>query len=292
MMSAFDRPSDTQQISMHVSEATTGVDECRPLLSICIPTYNRCDQVVLLVESLLRLDGPFEVCVHIDGSTDGTARALAKIAGQRLRVRVGSNQGRAGALLAACQAARGRFIMIFDDDDELYPAGLRTVLADCSAEISPHTVGFIYHLEGEQHAIIGSDFPTERTNFLKLRADHRVTGDKKEVVLADRLMSVAFNPHGRFRRVPTSLLWSRLSLDFDVICRNVVIGRKAYLADGMTANISSIKKRNAYPLVLLYCTHLKGFVRGRYRSIRFFARALVRAAVYSGLAVLGLFMRQ
>lgn len=244
-----------------------------PLLSICIPTYNRADRVVALARRFLSVAGPFEVCVHVDGSTDGTWEDLTALTDARLRLTVGPNRGRAAALVAACRAARGRFVMIFDDDDDIYPAGLELVLEDCGALTAGDALGYIYHMQGEDGQRIGDAFPRERTNFLALRADDRVRGDKKEVVQAEALKQALYEGDGRYRRVPTSLLWARLALRGDVLCRNTVIGRKVYLADGMTANASRNKRQNAFPLFLLYAVHAQGFIQGRYRSLRFLARA-------------------
>ena len=52
-----------------------------PSFSIVIPTFQRRTVVCDAVRALARLKyaGPFEVIVVIDGSTDGTAAALAQL---------------------------------------------------------------------------------------------------------------------------------------------------------------------------------------------------------------------
>jgi glycosyltransferase involved in cell wall biosynthesis len=256
------------------------------LLSICIPTFNRRERVAPLVRDLLSAPGAFEVCVHVDGSIDGTVEELATIVDARLVVSSSVNRGRASALVGACRQARGRFIMIFDDDDTLSHEGLQAVLADCARLLPAETIGYIYHLAGETGDRIGDSFPTDRSNFLALRADHRIRGDKKEVVLAEALKAALYDGRGRFRRVPTSLMWSRLGMRHDVICRNSVIGRKVYLANGMTGNIAKLKSRDAYPMALLYATHIAAFVRGRYSSPRYFTKAVAGLALHGTRAAL------
>ncbi len=257
----------------------------QPLLSICMPTYDRCDMVVNLVQELLKCEGDFEICVHVDGSLDGTYEALQKIVDARLRITWSPNRGRGEAMLAAMRASRGNYLMIMDDDDELFGNGLTQVLVDCGAPPPRGCIGYVYHLSDEAGRQIGQDFPVERTNFLSLRADHRVRGDKKEVVLANVANAVAFDGHGKYRRIPTSLIWSRLSLSYDVICRNVVIGKKVYLKEGMTSNIKKLKSSNAYPMYLVHRTHCQAFLRRRYFNIRHFGRSVVAMAVYGMLAL-------
>lgn len=258
------------------------------ILSICIPTFNRRERVVALVHGLLSMPGSSEICVHVDGSTDGTMQELATISNARLAVSGGPNRGRANALLSACRQARGRFILIFDDDDTISHEGLKAALDDCARPLPEGVIGYIYHLVGEHGDRIGDPFPmTARSNFLALRADHGVRGDKKELVLADALKAALYEGSMRVRRVPTSLIWSRLAMRYDVICRDVAIGRKIYLTDGMTDNIAKLKARDAYPMVLLYATHVNAFFHGRYRSFRFFGKAIAGLVIYGARAAFG-----
>lgn len=256
------------------------------LLSICIPTFNRRALVTALARRLLACPGDFEVRVHIDGSSDGTADALAAIADPRLVVTAARNRGRARALAAAVGSARGRFVMLFDDDDALSADGLAAVLEDCADAPPPGVIGYIYHLADERGARLGSEFPVERSNLLALRLDHRVAGDKKEVVRTDLLKrAMARAPRGA-RRVPTSLYWSLLALDGDVLCRNAIIGEKTYLAGGMSHGIAALKAGNARPMAALYRAQLKAFAARRFRSPLAAARALAGLAWYGAAAAL------
>jgi glycosyltransferase involved in cell wall biosynthesis len=263
-----------------------------PLLSICVPTYNRRDRMLALAHAVLSEPGEFELCVHDDGSSDGTLEALRAIGDPRLKLSHGPNRGPASAFLAALRLARGRFAMLANDDDTLYPEGLRTVLSDCAQPLPPDIAGFIYHLDDEAGRRLGSAFAVPRSNFLALRADKRVLGDKKEVVLAEVLRGVCFDPEAGFRRAPISLNWSRISLTMDVICREVSIGRKFYLADGLTARMRWMKLANALPMFLLYRAHLAGYLRRRYRSPRYAGKAVLGTVVYGVLALAQGFLRR
>lgn len=250
-----------------------------PLLSICLATYNRRDLVVALVRELLGFEGDFEICVHVDGSSDGSAESLKKLNYDQLRISYGSNVGRAGALMTACESAHGRFIMLLDDDDSLSAEGLSAVLSDCAKPLPDGVVGYIYHLDNGAGRL-GSDFPVNRTNFLALRGDHLVKGDKKEVVLATAFREVAYPATTPHRRIPTSLIWSRLALKYDVFCRNIKIGYKNYLSDGMTAKINKTKRKNPLPMMELYKVHLEGFKRRRFLNWRYALRSFLGFVYY------------
>ena len=90
-----------------------------PSFSIVIPTYQRRDLVCEAVRALARLEysGAREVIVVVDGSTDGTAAALAAIVCPfPLRVVEQSNGG-AGRARNAGAGEAGHDIILFLDDD-------------------------------------------------------------------------------------------------------------------------------------------------------------------------------
>lgn len=254
-------------------------------LSICIPTYNRGEKISKMVESMLSVKGAFQICVHDDGSEDNTFALLSNLSEPRLQLSHGKNGGRGQALQKAIHNAEGRFVMVFDDDDFLYTDGLKAVLENCASSLPETCAGWIYQLEDDDGFQVGSDFPFDRSNFLALRADYGVTGDKKEVVLRSVLMDVLKVP-GQPRRIPTSLYWTRIALTHDVICQDRVIGKKAYLKDGMSDRIKFLKSSNPHPLFLLAHTRIHAFLLRRYRSPKYLARSFAAYLVYGARSLL------
>lgn len=243
-------------------------------LSICIPTYNRRDLILPLVKSILEIEGGFEVCVHDDGSTDDTFEALSSIADNRLRLTSGPNSGRAHAIQKAVASSNGKFCMLFDDDDILFPSGLKMILSDCSEKLEKDCAGYIYHMSKDDGSVLGDCFPLSRVNLIKLRADYGISGDKKEVVLSDCLKSV-MDVGGVYRRVPTSLYWARLSDKYDFMCVNSIVGQKDYLTGGMSSRIGRLKSSNRNPMILLHLEKIKLYVSGRYSSTSYFLKSVL-----------------
>lgn len=235
-----------------------------------------------LVEQCLRVDG-IELCVCVDGSTDGTRETLEILQRRskgRLQFVVTSNQGRAAALLKAIALASAEFVMIFDDDDSIDAAGLQEALIHAEAA-GPSLCGVICHLRDENGKRLGGDFREETSNFLKLRADEAVWGDKKEIVRRRMLLKSLYARRHNERRVPTSTIWAKLALSYDVACLNIDIGTKRYEAGGYTSRIASLKRKNPGPMMRLHCLRLSGFFRGRYRSPVYAARSLAGAIWYA-----------
>lgn len=256
-----------------------------PFLSICIPTYNRRTRVVQLVRSLLSTSEAIEIIVHVDGSIDGTFEALSVIQDSRLLIKYGKNQGKTSALLNAIHSSTGKFIMSFDDDDSFLIEKMPLIISQISGELPEGFGGFIYHCIDENGKLVGTPFPKLYSNFLKLRADDGVLGDKKEIVLASLLKKIAYDPKGKYWRAPPSLSWARIALTHDAICINESIAIKRYLQDGLTSNIRSIKLQNAYPMMLLHITRVKGFFLKRYSSGGFFFRSILGITFYGWMSM-------
>lgn len=107
-----------------------------PLLSVCIPTYNRAaclEQLLACLQDIVARHGDdvLHVCVSDNHSSDGTA---AVIASWRERfafdaVTQAANIGATRNIAAVVGLARGRWILLVGDDDLVEPAGLESLLA-------------------------------------------------------------------------------------------------------------------------------------------------------------------
>lgn len=92
--------------------------------SVVIPTYERRDVVVRTVAALAEQSyEDFEVVVVVDGSTDGTARALRDLVTPfPLTVLEQANSGAGAARNAGAAAASGEILLFLDDDMEAEPS--------------------------------------------------------------------------------------------------------------------------------------------------------------------------
>jgi abequosyltransferase len=95
-----------------------------PLLTIIVPTYNRCDAVAVLLRVLQRevvgLDAQVEIIVGDNASTDRTPEVTAEFRRRRpatLVLRHASNVGPDGNFLQCLAQATGRHFWIIGDDD-------------------------------------------------------------------------------------------------------------------------------------------------------------------------------
>ena len=105
-----------------------------PRVSVIIPTYNRAAAVQEAVASVLaQTCRDFELLVVDDGSTDGTAAALARCGGEIRVLRSPRRQGVSAARNAGIAAARGEWLAFLDSDDLWLPEKLARQMAFMSA---------------------------------------------------------------------------------------------------------------------------------------------------------------
>jgi len=111
-------------------------------LSIAIPTYNRRESVVSLVEAIkCQLLPEDELIVVDDGSSDGTAAALEAVPQVKL-VRHAKNQGMVRTWNNCLESATREWICLIHDDDALGTHALESIRRACAIINEP---GLIEH---------------------------------------------------------------------------------------------------------------------------------------------------
>ena len=112
-----------QPIVQTQARATTAA---LPLISVCIPTYNRSAYIADCVKSVLdQADGRLEVLVIDDGSTDDTEAIVRGLGRPEIRyIRKPHTNGSDTRNVAVAEAA-GEFILWVDSDDLLMPGAVK-----------------------------------------------------------------------------------------------------------------------------------------------------------------------
>lgn len=114
---------------MPISPSSTAA---APRVSVIMPVYNGETYLAEAIDSVLSQTFPdFELLIHDDGSTDGTAAILRDFASRdgRIRVSSGENLGVGGAPNRMIRDARGDYIARLDADDICLPDRLARQVA-------------------------------------------------------------------------------------------------------------------------------------------------------------------
>jgi glycosyltransferase involved in cell wall biosynthesis len=116
-------------MSTSARTATPTLSESQPLVSVIIPTHNRCGWLSQAIESVLNQTYVrFELIVVDDGSTDGTPDLL-KGYGRSIRLIHQANGGVSRARNTGIRKARGALIALLDSDDSWLPEKLEHQVA-------------------------------------------------------------------------------------------------------------------------------------------------------------------
>ncbi len=90
-----------------------------PSISVVVPIYNQAALLPVTLPGVLGQDHPAEIILVDDGSTDGSAAIIERLAAGRADVRLirhGENRGRAAARNTGVVAATGEVVLFFDGD--------------------------------------------------------------------------------------------------------------------------------------------------------------------------------
>ena len=99
--------------------------------SVIIPAYNGAATLAAAIESILRQTrAPDEIIVCDDCSTDATAEVAARYGGRVECIRRQTNGGLSANRNTAVRAARGDWLLVLDQDDELLPHALEELADD------------------------------------------------------------------------------------------------------------------------------------------------------------------
>jgi len=94
--------------------------EAEPLVSIILPTYNRCHTIPRAINSVLNQTYTnWELIIVDDGSTDGTKNLLRElIHDKRIKYHYKKNKGPSSARNFGVSISKGTYICFLDSDDE------------------------------------------------------------------------------------------------------------------------------------------------------------------------------
>ena len=100
------------------------------IMSFCIPTFNRAEQLLELVNSFLSIDREdFDIVITDNCSTDDTQKRLSKIDDVRLKILI--NKEPLPALNNMIQAifnGDGKYIFYCNDREIIYPEKIRALI--------------------------------------------------------------------------------------------------------------------------------------------------------------------
>ena len=119
------------------------VNQLEPVVSVCIANYNGQGVVEACICSVLAQDVPWpvEILVHDDASTDNSPALIKSLFPQIHLLCSEQNVGFCVANNRMVAAARGKFILLLNNDAELFPDALRVLYQAAAADNRPLILG-------------------------------------------------------------------------------------------------------------------------------------------------------
>lgn len=238
----------------------------KPVLSLIMPTFNRQLECELRLKEFFTLNSHLvELVVIIDGSKYRFDHSLLGTLEGESRIIIKNyeeNRGRGPCLVDGIGICSGVYVSFWDDDDELYTTGLEELVIILYDFLKKET-GFSVIMDSRLSCIEGTKQPRCYENFYQCVMAEQSMSELKQVVprryLDEACKLVALDEP----RVPTSLFLHFCSLKkLAVIHHPILVGRKIYREDGMSASIAALVRASpenqlrCYIMEMALCRHL------------------------------------
>lgn len=115
----------------------------RPVCTICIANYNGIGVIEECLNSIMQQDCDFqiEVIVHDDASTDGSVEFIQKQFPEVVLISSENNVGFCVSNNRMVEKARGKYLLIINNDAALYPDALRYLYEKAESVLRPAILG-------------------------------------------------------------------------------------------------------------------------------------------------------
>jgi GT2 family glycosyltransferase len=114
-----------------------------PLVSVCVANYNGMTVLDDCLQSVLQQEGdiPLEILVHDDASIDGSVAYIRDRYPSARLIESKTNVGFCVANNRMVAEAKGKYLLLLNNDAALYPDALKTLLAEASRLDQPAILG-------------------------------------------------------------------------------------------------------------------------------------------------------
>jgi glycosyltransferase involved in cell wall biosynthesis len=223
------------------------VNDNRPKVSVCIPTYNRPDYLRQSIESVLaQTFSDYELIISDNASGDPTTAVISSFKDRRIiHIRKEKNIGPIDNFNSCLAAAKGKYITIFHDDDHMLPDNLALKVEALDRNERAGMVHSNFHIIDEKGSITqrsahfygSQDFLETGTSFLRQSFLGYNPVNPPSVVIRKE----CFDRLGGFSKkvnfTTDCEYWMRISMHYDIIyLAKPLIEYRMFHADGWTSS--------------------------------------------------------
>lgn len=220
-------------------------------LCIFTPTYNRAHTLEALFESLKRQNSrQFYWLIVDDGSTDDTEALVRRFmtdAPFRIEYSKQPNGGKQRAYNLGVELCTSELFLCVDSDDLLAPGAVDTILDSwVSYQDDPTVAGLIGMCGSDAETPLGNGMPPgiTRTTYWDLYYKHGHKGDTAPLHRTEILKRYPFWVADGEKFMAEPYVYHQIDQHYSLGVIDRVLIVREYLADGYTANVRAITKKN------------------------------------------------
>lgn len=218
------------------------------LVTIVTPAYNRAHTLPCLFRSLQQQTCfDFEWLIVDDGSTDDTRTLCETFHDPHFNTTYihKENGGKHTALNLAFEKVTSPLFFIVDSDDVLTEDAVATIKADYPAVEEGDLCGISYLRGYDREKVIGDLHPADHKagNFIRVRFNEHVGGDKAEVWRTDLLRQYRFPVFEGEKFIGESWMWIKLAQQRDMLMVNKILYITEYLEGGLSKSGRAMRIR-------------------------------------------------
>ena len=262
----------------------------RKLIAIVTPTYNRCDDLAKLYESMLRQTSDnFNWYIVDDGSSDNTGEYVKQICACtnifQIFYMYKQNGGKHTALNHVIPKIAEELTFIVDSDDSLTSDAIETIENDWNIyRNNQNLCGLSYYRLKQDGSILGKEYgiyENKVDSFVNVRINYNIPGDKAEIWKTSILRRYPFPSFKNERFLSEAIVWNKIGCDgylLAFIPKGIYICE--YLNQGLTRSGRKMRLQNPFGTL----EHAKSFFNKKIKlSIRLkYYLYYVSVAIYSG----------
>ena len=226
------------------------------MVTIITPSFNRARNLPALYQSLLaQTSKDFDWLIIDDGSQDNTKEIVDGFSKEKrvpIRYIYKENGGKHSALNIAFKEVNSELLFIVDSDDVLTSDAVETILKDWSSVRDKNLCGISYLRGYNETEVIGDVHPQDHAidNFINLRYNKGISGDKAEVWRTECLRDFQFPEYSCEHFISESVAWIYLAKKWDMLMVNKIVYITEYLEGGLS--MTGRKLRFQCPNLMAY----------------------------------------
>lgn len=222
-------------------------------VAVVTPTYNRAYIITKAYQSLCRQTNKnFKWVIIDDGSTDDTKSIVNSFKGNNFEIiyEKKDNGGKHTAINSSLKYLKDNELVIFLDSDDILTDNAIDLILSCwdNSFYNKNICGITFLKADIKGVIVGDKFSKDYFigNFIDVRINQNIAGDKAEVIRADVLKKYLFPEFKGEKFLGEGILWGKIAYSYDMLFVNKIVYLCEYLEDGLTKSGRKLRTQNPY----------------------------------------------